>query len=213
MTTILLTGFGPFPGSPFNPTTPLVRRLARMRRPALADVAIVAHVFATSYTAIDGELPRLVGRYKPDALLMFGLAPPARWLRIETRACNTVAPLPDVAGAKPRSRAIPRASRLHSQCRRRHVACSPPALQVCRPRCRAMRGIICVITSAGRRRLQHARDFALPPLSTCLIQAVKNCGRAKNAVSRWTISRGRAHACWLRWLRQRGVNTLRPRCL
>ncbi|HZD90599.1 MAG TPA: pyroglutamyl-peptidase I, partial [Pseudolabrys sp.] len=29
MTTILVTGFGPFPGAPFNPTVPLVRRLAR----------------------------------------------------------------------------------------------------------------------------------------------------------------------------------------
>lgn len=106
MTTILLTGFGPFPGSPFNPTMPLVWRLARMRRPALADVAIVPHVFATSYTAIDDELPRLIGRHKPDALLMFGLAPRARWLRIETRARNALVLLPDVGGAKPRSRAI-----------------------------------------------------------------------------------------------------------
>ena len=29
MTTILVTGFGPFPGAPFNPTAPLVERLAR----------------------------------------------------------------------------------------------------------------------------------------------------------------------------------------
>ena len=36
MTTILITGFGPFPGAPVNPTTPLVRHLARLRRPALA---------------------------------------------------------------------------------------------------------------------------------------------------------------------------------
>ena len=36
--TILVTGFGPFPGAPFNPTGPLVERLARLRRPALADV-------------------------------------------------------------------------------------------------------------------------------------------------------------------------------
>ncbi len=36
---ILLTGFGPFPGAPFNPTTPLVKRLAALRRPATDDVA------------------------------------------------------------------------------------------------------------------------------------------------------------------------------
>ena len=31
--TILVTGFGPFPGAPFNPTGPLVTCLARFRRP------------------------------------------------------------------------------------------------------------------------------------------------------------------------------------
>ena len=60
MTTILVTGFGPFPGAPFNPTGPLVQRLARVRRPALADVTIVPHVFATSYAAVDRELPALI---------------------------------------------------------------------------------------------------------------------------------------------------------
>jgi pyroglutamyl-peptidase len=105
MTTILITGFGPFPGAPFNPTTPLVKRLAKLRRPALADVEIVPHIFAASYAAVDRELPRMIARHRPDALLMFGLAP-ARWLRIETRARNTLALLPDAGGATPRSRAI-----------------------------------------------------------------------------------------------------------
>jgi len=106
MTTILLTGFGPFPGAPFNPTTPLIERLARTRRPVLADVEIVPHVFATSYAAVDRELPRLIARHNPDALLMFGLAPRAGFLRIETRARNALALSPDAGGATPRSRAI-----------------------------------------------------------------------------------------------------------
>src|ERR1700692_4528018 len=99
MTTILVTGFGPFPGAPYNPTAPLVARLARLRRPALADVTIVPHVFSTSYTAVDRELPRLIARHKPDALLMFGLAARTRLLRIETRARNALALLPDAGGA------------------------------------------------------------------------------------------------------------------
>jgi pyroglutamyl-peptidase len=98
MTTILVTGFGPFPGAPFNPTGPLVEGLARLRRPALADVTIVPYVFETSYAAIDRELPRLLTTHKPDALLMFGLAPRANTLRIETRARNAVALLSDVSG-------------------------------------------------------------------------------------------------------------------
>ena len=32
--TILITGFGPFPGAPFNPTEPLAQELARRRHPA-----------------------------------------------------------------------------------------------------------------------------------------------------------------------------------
>ena len=99
MTTVLVTGFGPFPGAPFNPTTPLVKRLARLRRPGLADVRIVGHVFPTSYAAVDRELPALIARHKPDALLMFGLATRAKRLRIETRARNALALLPDVKGA------------------------------------------------------------------------------------------------------------------
>ena len=99
MTTLLLTGFGPFPGAPFNPTTPLVKHLARVRRPGLADVRIVGHVFPTSYAAVDRELPALIAHHRPDALLMFGLATRAKRVRIETRARNALALLPDVKGA------------------------------------------------------------------------------------------------------------------
>jgi pyroglutamyl-peptidase len=98
MTTILVTGFGPFPGAPFNPTESLVKRLGRMRRPALSDVTVVTHVFQTSYETVDRELPKLIARHRPDALLMFGLAPRAKTLRIETRARNALAHLPDASG-------------------------------------------------------------------------------------------------------------------
>jgi len=65
----------------------------------LADVKIVTHIFPTSYAAVDRELPELIAKHKPDALLMFGLAPRARELRVETRARNTLALLPDAGGA------------------------------------------------------------------------------------------------------------------
>ena len=103
MTTILLTGFGPFPGAPFNPTWPLVKRLAQKQR---AGVKIVPHIFATSYAAVDRDLPKLIARYKPDAIVMFGLASRARGLRVETRAQNAIALLPDVTGKTPRRGAI-----------------------------------------------------------------------------------------------------------
>jgi len=90
---VLLTGFGPFPGAPFNPTGPLIHRLARIKRPGLADVRLVPHVFPTSYRAVDDELPRLLSELQPDAMLMFGLATGSRGLRVETRARNAFSAL------------------------------------------------------------------------------------------------------------------------
>ena len=106
MTTILITGFGPFPGAPVNPTTPLVRHLARLRRPGLADVRLVGHVFTTSYAAVDRELPQLIARHRPDALLMFGVATRETRIRIETRARNALAMLPDATSISLRRHAI-----------------------------------------------------------------------------------------------------------
>ena len=54
--TILITGFGPFPGAPYNPTVALVEQLGQLKRPALADVKIVSHIFETSYAAVDRDL-------------------------------------------------------------------------------------------------------------------------------------------------------------
>jgi|SRR5689334_2483956 pyroglutamyl-peptidase len=104
--TILVTGFGPFPGAPFNPTGLLAQRVTHTRRPALADVKLVTHIFPTSYAAVDRELPELIAKHKPDALLMFGFAPRARTLRVETRARNVLALLPDAGGASLGRRAI-----------------------------------------------------------------------------------------------------------
>jgi pyroglutamyl-peptidase len=103
MPTLLVTGFGPYPGAPVNPTAALAQSLAR-RRPA--GVTVAAHVFATRYAAVDRELPALIARVKPDALLMFGLAPRAKTLRVESRARNTIALLPDAGAATPAHRAI-----------------------------------------------------------------------------------------------------------
>jgi pyroglutamyl-peptidase len=101
--TILVTGFGPFPGAPVNPTGPLVQSLAQWR---MGRVKVVTHIFPASYAAVDRDLPKLIARYRPDALLMFGLAPRSRILRIETRAQNALAKLADAAGKTPRRHRI-----------------------------------------------------------------------------------------------------------
>ena len=87
---ILITGFGPFPGAPHNPTMPLVARLLRLRRPAFSEVEFSGHIFPVTYKAVDRELPQLLAKHRPHALLMFGLANRTRYVRIETRARNAV---------------------------------------------------------------------------------------------------------------------------
>src|ERR1700732_2572996 len=87
---ILVTGFGPFPGAPFNPTEPLVKRLTGLRRPAFADVELTGHIFHVTYATVDRELPELVARHRPQALLMFGLANRTDHIRDKTRARNAV---------------------------------------------------------------------------------------------------------------------------
>jgi pyroglutamyl-peptidase len=105
--TVLVTGFGPFPGAPFNPTGPVVTELLRRRRPALARLRLVGHVFRTSYAAVDAELPALIARHRPQVLLMFGLATRTSYVRIETRARNRRSLLfADVAGHLPATAAI-----------------------------------------------------------------------------------------------------------
>jgi pyroglutamyl-peptidase len=95
---ILVTGFGPFPGAPFNPTQPLVARLLRLRRPAFDDVELVGHIFPVTYAAVDVQLTDLLARLQPQALLMFGLATRTPWIRIETRARNAITVLWPDAG-------------------------------------------------------------------------------------------------------------------
>ncbi|MGY8664593.1 pyroglutamyl-peptidase I [Bradyrhizobium sp. UFLA05-109] len=104
---VLLTGFGPFPGAPYNPTQPLVARLSRLRRPAFDSVELATHIFPVTYAAVDRQLPEVLAKVRPDALLMFGLAARTSYLRIETRARNAVTMLwPDAANTRSRKGAI-----------------------------------------------------------------------------------------------------------
>jgi pyroglutamyl-peptidase len=105
---VLLAAFGPFPGAPFNPSAALVRKLARRRRPALADLIYSVHVFATNYAAVDHDLPKLFAN-QPDLVLIFGLAGRRRHISVETRARNAVSVLfPDASRHRPSNSIIER---------------------------------------------------------------------------------------------------------
>jgi pyroglutamyl-peptidase len=55
--TVVITGFGRFPGSPSNPSGRVATGLTARRRPSLADTRRVAHVFATRYARSTASLP------------------------------------------------------------------------------------------------------------------------------------------------------------
>ena len=104
---VLITGFGPFPGAPYNPTAKLVERLVRLPRPAFANVERIGHVFPVSYRAVDAQLPALLAQHEPNVLLMFGLATRTPYCRIEARARNAITQLwPDADHAAVVSRTI-----------------------------------------------------------------------------------------------------------
>jgi pyroglutamyl-peptidase len=98
---VLITGFGPFPGAPVNPSALLAKALARRRRPAFAGLDRRVHVFATSYDSVDRELPKLLAQ-KPDIVLLFGVAGRRRELCVETQARNAISLLfPDASRDRP----------------------------------------------------------------------------------------------------------------
>jgi pyroglutamyl-peptidase len=81
--------------------------VAKRRRPAFADVDRVLHIFETSYTCVDRDLPKLMAEHKPDIVLMFGLAGRTSFVRVEMLARNARSILfPDVTGFLPPGRTI-----------------------------------------------------------------------------------------------------------
>ena len=104
---LLITGFGPFPRVPDNPSGRLARRLAalpRLRR-ILGGVPDCL-VLDTRYGALDTQLaPALAAR--PEAVLMIGVAASRARVCVETRAVNRVSRLfPDASGAVARRLAL-----------------------------------------------------------------------------------------------------------
>ncbi|PTW55778.1 pyroglutamyl-peptidase [Breoghania corrubedonensis] len=86
--TILVTGFGTFPGVATNPSEALIERL-RANPPELASpFHAVFCVLPVIWTMLEEDLPRLYATHAPDAIIHFGVAGRRRMISIETRARN-----------------------------------------------------------------------------------------------------------------------------
>ena len=99
MRKLLVTGFGPFPRVPRNPSGELARAVARHPRWRRLGVEAKALVLETRYAAIGGQLIPEVEDFAPDAILMLGVAMRRRHVCVERRAANRVSRLmPDAGG-------------------------------------------------------------------------------------------------------------------
>ena len=88
---ILLTGFGPFPGAPFNPTGRAGAKswpAAATSHPAACGAQRTSSAPAMRQSTANCR--RCWRATKPDVLVMFGLAGRTRHVRIETRARNAI---------------------------------------------------------------------------------------------------------------------------
>lgn len=99
--TVVLTGFGPFPGVRRNASASLVKRLAFKARIALPHYRFAAAVLPTEWTRAPGLLSELYERHEPTLALHFGVASNMRGFRIETEARNFCRMSPDAAGILP----------------------------------------------------------------------------------------------------------------
>ena len=97
---LLVTGFGPFPTMPRNPSAALARRVAASPRWRLLGSAAEALILTTAYGALAAELdPSLA--HGPDGVLMIGVAGRSKRVRVERRATSRRSTLfPDVDGRR-----------------------------------------------------------------------------------------------------------------
>ncbi len=100
-TTVLLTGFGPFPSVPANATSLLVPRLAEAARAAFPGIAFETRTLPTEWSSGIEHLYGLYEELTPTVALHFGVSSRARGFEIEARGRNRLAFVPDAAGALP----------------------------------------------------------------------------------------------------------------
>jgi pyroglutamyl-peptidase len=99
--TVLLTGFGPFPGVRRNVSASLVKWLAFKARFAMPHCRFVVAVLPTEWIRAPSVLAALYNRHDPALALHFGVASNMRGFRIETEARNFCRMSPDAAGNLP----------------------------------------------------------------------------------------------------------------
>jgi pyroglutamyl-peptidase len=104
---VLVTGFGPFPGVPYNASAALVTALALS--PPAPGIELFAEIIPVIWADARQAAREAIARARPDAVLHFGVSKRARGFEIETRAFNLSGPKKDHAGLARPARQLERA--------------------------------------------------------------------------------------------------------
>jgi pyroglutamyl-peptidase len=104
MPRVLVTGFGPFPDAPQNPTEGLMRVLAAEPPEKFGAGTLKAVVLKTDYRRSWSALRRLYSSFAPNVVLHFGLSSRIDVIHLERAGRNLVdRAKPDAAGYAPSS--------------------------------------------------------------------------------------------------------------
>lgn len=103
MPTFLITGFGPFPGVPVNPSETLARRVAGAGSWERLGWRAEVRAFRTGYGIVNAAIDDLAAaKPSPAFVVMLGVAARAKWARVELRAKNRVSVMHrDATSARP----------------------------------------------------------------------------------------------------------------
>lgn len=99
--TVLLTGFGPFPGVEVNASADLVRVVGRLARRAFSSFHFVAAVLPTEWRRAPELVATLQSSFRPCLALHIGVASGAQSVRLEACAANVCRESLDAAGLLP----------------------------------------------------------------------------------------------------------------
>lgn len=99
---VLLTGFGPFPGVPDNPSGWIAETLGRsLPGGANQDLRFQGAVLATAWETVSADVARLHRECRPHLMVHFGVDPCAKGVRLERAAHNRADAREDAHGARP----------------------------------------------------------------------------------------------------------------
>jgi pyroglutamyl-peptidase len=96
--TVLVTGFGPFPGVRVNPTERLMARVSAQLARRLTGPHAQGGRLTVRYDLARRQLGVLLADARPDAVLLLGLASRSRMVRVERHARRLDSPLHADAG-------------------------------------------------------------------------------------------------------------------